>query len=145
MSLISSFSDILTNNSLTLSHPRNASTSPKKVSPKDKIIQQITSLMSLELNKIDTRDIETKLSIYFNLNENDEGNKYIQSLCSKINEVKNSVTNKVKNYLNHNINNIIENINTSNSKYFNNISEFNTINNYTTIDDSEMKNKFKAI
>ena len=145
MSLISSFSDILTNNSLTLSHPRNASTSPKKVSPKDKIIQQITSLMSLELNKIDTRDIETKLSIYFNLNENDESNKYIQSLCSKINEVKNSVTNKVKNYLNHNINNIIENINTSNSKYFNNISEFNTINNYTTIDDSEMKNKFKAI
>ena len=53
MNLSSSFSEILinNNNSLTISHPRNASTSPKRIQLKDQIIQQITTLISLELNK----------------------------------------------------------------------------------------------
>jgi hypothetical protein len=76
---------------LTISHPRNVSTSPKKIQLKDQIIQQLSTLISLELNLIDPRDIETKLSIYFNLSENDEASTYIKSLCSKITEVKNTI------------------------------------------------------
>ena len=133
MNLSSSFSEILinNNNSLTISHPRNASTSPKRIQLKDQIIQQITTLISLELNKIDSRDIETKLSLYFNLSENNEANTYIQSLCSKISEVKKNINFKVKNFLNHNINALIENIKIEN----NNIIE----------NDLMMKNKYKLI
>ena len=90
MSLSSSFSDILINNtnSLTISHARNASTSPKRIQLKDQIIQQMTTLISLELNQLDSRDIETKLSLYFNLGENDEGKTYIQAICNTLTEVK---------------------------------------------------------
>ena len=105
MNLSSSFNDILllNNNSLTISHARNASTSPKRIQLKDQIIQQISTIMSLELNKIDTMDIETKLSIYFNIKENDEASSYIKSLCTKISDIKISTVCKVKKCLNHNI------------------------------------------
>ena len=133
MNLSSSFSEILmnNNNSLTISHQRNASTSPKRIQLKDQIIQQITTLISLELNKIDSRDIETKLSLYFNLSENNEANTYIQSLCSKISEVKKNLNFKVKNFLNHNINALIENIKSENNNIIDN--------------DLIMKNKYKLI
>jgi len=135
MNLSSSFSEILmnnnNNNSLTISHQRNASTSPKRIQLKDQIIQRITTLISLELNKIDSRDIETKLSLYFNLSENNEANTYIQSLCSKISEVKKNLNSKVKNFLNHNINALIENIKSENNNIIDN--------------DLIMKNKYKLI
>ena len=136
MSLSSSFSDLLmnsnnTNNSLTISHVRNASTSPKKIQLKDQIIQQLTTLISLELSKIDSRDIETKLSLFFNLSENNEAKEYINSLCSKITEMKKNINIKVKNFLNHNINALIDNIENGN----NNMSD----------NDLVMKNKFKLI
>ena len=137
MNLSSSYSDLFKNNSLIISHPRNASTSPKKTQLKDQIIQQLSTLISLELNKIDSREIETKFSIYFNLNENDKSLTYIQSLCSKISETKKSINNKLKNFLNHNINALIENLQSEN----NNI---NTIN--TSLNNIENeKNKFKSI
>ena len=136
MNLSSSYSDIFSNNSLIISHPRNASTSPKRIKLKDQIIQQLSTLISLELNKIDSRDIETKFSIYFNLNENDEAYTYIQSLCSKISETKKEINNKLKNFLNHNINALIENINEQN----NNISTINNSDN-----DISLKNKYKLI
>ena len=137
MNLSSSYSDLFKNNSLIISHPRNASTSPKKTQLKDQIIQQLSTLISLELNKIDSREIETKFSIYFNLNENDEGLTYIQALCSKISETKKSIHNKLKNFLNHNINALIENLQSEN----NNISTINTsLNNI-----ENEKNKFKSI
>ena len=137
MNLSSSYSDLFKNNSLIISHPRNASTSPKKTQLKDQIIQQLSTLISLELNKIDTREIETKFSIYFNLNENDKSLTYIQSLCSKISETKKSINNKLKNFLNHNINALIENLQSEN----NNISTINTsLNNI-----ENEKNKFKSI
>ena len=137
MNLSSSYSDLFKNNSLIISHPRNASTSPKKTQLKDQIIQQLSTLISLELNKIDSREIETKFSIYFNLNENDEGLTYIQALCSKISETKKSINNKLKNFLNHNINALIENLQSEN----NNISTINTsLNNI-----ENEKNKFKSI
>ena len=137
MNLSSSYSDLFKNNSLTISHPRNASTSPKKTQLKDQIIKQLSTLISLELNKIDSREIETKFSIYFNLNENDKSLTYIQSLCSKISETKKSINNKLKNFLNHNINALIENLQSEN----NNISTIKTsLNNI----DNE-KNKFKSI
>ena len=138
MNLSSSYNDILiNNNSLTISHQRNASTSPKRVQLKDQIIQQITTLISLELNKIDSRDIETKLAIYFNLNENDEANNYIKSLSSTISEVKKNLNIKVKNFLNHNINALIDNIKSQN----------NNINNLYNNNENDliMKNKFKLI
>ena len=137
MNLSSSYSDLFKNNSLIISHPRNASTSPKKTQLKDQIIQQLSTLISLELNKIDSREIETKFSIYFNLNENDKSLTYIQALCSKISETKKSINNKLKNFLNHNINALIENLQSEN----NNI---NTIN--TSLNNIENeKNKFKSI
>ena len=137
MNLSSSYSDLFKNNSLIISHPRNASTSPKKTQLKDQIIQQLSTLISLELNKIDSREIETKFSIYFNLNENDESLTYIQALCSKISETKKSINNKLKNFLNHNINALIENLQSEN----NNISTINTsLNNI-----ENEKNKFKSI
>ena len=137
MNLSSSYSDLFKNNSLIISHPRNASTSPKKTQLKDQIIQQLSTLISLELNKIDSREIETKFSIYFNLNENDEGLTYIQALCSKISETKKSINNKLKNFLNHNINALIENLQSEN----NNISTINTSSNNI----ENEKNKFKSI
>ena len=116
MNLSSSYSDILiSNNSLTISHQRNASTSPKRIQLKDQIIQQITTLISLELNKIDSKEIETKLSIYFNLTENNEANNYIKIFTSTIDEVKKNLNFKVKNFLNHNINALIDNIKASNN------------------------------
>ena len=137
MNLSSSYSDLFKNNSLIISHPRNASTSPKKTQLKDQIIQQLSTLISLELNKIDSREIETKFSIYFNINENDKSLTYIQSLCSKISETKKSINNKLKNFLNHNINALIENLQSEN----NNISTINTsLNNI-----ENEKNKFKSI
>ena len=137
MNLSSSYSDIFNNNSLIISHPRNASTSPKRTKLKDQIIQQLSTLISLELNKIDSRDIETKFSIYFNLNENDEAYTYIQSLCSKISETKKEINNKLKNFLNHNIDALIENISEQNN---NNISMVNNTDN-----DITLKNKYKQI
>ena len=139
MNLSSSYSDILiNNNSLTISHQRNASTSPKRIQLKDQIIQQITTLISLELNKIDSKEIETKLSIYFNLTENNEANNYIKSLSSIISEVKKNLNIKVKNFLNHNINALIDNIEASNN---------NINNSYNNFNESEliMKNKYKLI
>ena len=138
MNLSSSYSDIFNNNSLIISHQRNASTSPKRTQLKDQIIQQLSTLISLELNKIDSRDIETKFSIYFNLNENDEAYIYIQSLCSKITETKKEINNKLKNYLNHNINALIENISEQNN---NNISIINN----SSDNDITLKNKYKQI
>ena len=137
MNLSSSYSDLFKNNSLIISHPRNSSTSPKKTQLKDQIIQQLSTLVSLELNKIDSREIETKFSIYFNLNENDKSLTYIQSLCSKISETKKSINNKLKNFLNHNINALIENLQSEN----NNISTINTSSNNI----ENEKNKFKSI
>ena len=139
MNLSSSYSDILiSNNSLTISHQRNASTSPKRIQLKDQIIQQITTLISLELNKIDSKEIETKLSIYFNLTENNEANNYIKIFTSTIDEVKKNLNFKVKNFLNHNINALIDNIKASNN---------NIINSYNNLNENEliMKNKFKLI
>ena len=134
MSLIKSYNNFFNNNSVIIGHVRNASTSPKRIELKDQIIQQISAIMSLELNKIDTRDIETKLSIYFNLNENDDASTYVKSLCTKISEIKNSTIYKVKNYLNHNINNLIE----SNNNYVdNNFCNYNDI--------ESIKNKYKSI
>ena len=134
MSLIKSYNNFFNNNSVIIGHVRNASTSPKRLELKDQIIQQISAIMSLELNKIDTRDIETKLSIYFNLNENDDASTYVKSLCTKISEIKNSTIYKVKNYLNHNINNLIE----SNNNYVdNNFCNYNDI--------ESIKNKYKSI
>ena len=138
MNLSSSYSDIFNNNSLIISHQRNASTSPKRTQLKDQIIQQLSTLISLELNKIDSRDIETKFSIYFNLNENDEAYIYIQSLCSKITETKKEINNKLKNFLNHNINALIENISEQNN---NNISIINN----SSDSDITLKNKYKQI
>ena len=138
MNLSSSYSDIFNNNSLIISHQRNASTSPKRTQLKDQIIQQLSTLISLELNKIDSRDIEAKFSIYFNLNENDEAYIYIQSLCSKITETKKEISNKLKNYLNHNINALIENISEQNN---NNISIINN----SSDNDITLKNKYKQI
>ena len=138
MNLSSSYSDIFNNNSLIISHQRNASTSPKRTQLKDQIIQQLSTLISLELNKIDSRDIEAKFSIYFNLNENDEAYIYIQSLCSKITETKKEINNKLKNYLNHNINALIENISEQNN---NNISIINN----SSDNDITLKNKYKQI
>ena len=136
MSLSSSFSDILTNNtnSLTISHARNASTSPKRIQLKDQIIQQMTTLISLELNQLDSRDIETKLSLYFNLGENDEGKTYIQAICNTLTEVKKNINYKVKNYLSHNINALIDNIKSQNNQ-----------NNITIETDYTIKNEFKMI
>ena len=138
MNLSSSYSDIFNNNSLIISHQRNASTSPKRTQLKDQIIQQLSTLISLELNKIDSRDIEAKFSIYFNLNENDEAYIYIQSLCSKITETKKEINNKLKNFLNHNINALIENISEQNN---NNISIINN----SSDNDIALKNKYKQI
>ena len=138
MNLSSSYSDIFNNNSLIISHQRNASTSPKRTQLKDQIIQQLSTLISLELNKIDSRDIEAKFSIYFNLNENDEAYIYIQSLCSKITETKKEINNKLKNFLNHNINALIENISEQNN---NNISIINN----SSDNDIILKNKYKQI
>ena len=138
MNLSSPYSDIFNNNSLIISHQRNASTSPKRTQLKDQIIQQLSTLISLELNKIDSRDIEAKFSIYFNLNENDEAYIYIQSLCSKITETKKEINNKLKNYLNHNINALIENISEQNN---NNISIINN----SSDNDITLKNKYKQI
>ena len=134
MSLIKSYNNFFNNNSAIIGHVRNASTSPKRIELKDQIIQQISTIMSLELNKIDTRDIETKLSIYFNINENDEASTYIKSLCTKITEIKNSTIYKVKNFLNHNINNLIENNDNSVGNNF-----------YSNIDIESIKNKCKSI
>ena len=132
-----SFSTVLSNNSAIIGHSRNISTSPKKIKLKDQIIQQISTIMSLELNKIDTRDIQTKLSIYFNINENDDANSYIKSLCANIADTKNSTISKVKNFLNHNINALIENSmeNNSNENY----------SMYNNGDFDSMKNKYKSI
>ena len=139
MSLIKSFNNLLNNNNSTIiAHTRNASTSPKRIPLKDQIIQQISTIMSLELNKIDTRDIETKLSIYFNLNENDDASSYIKSLCAQISDIKNSTICKVKNFLNHNINSLIKN-SIDNNNNFND----NNLNNNGDID--SMRNKFKTI
>ena len=71
MSIITPFKNILNNSSTFIGHTRTVSTSPKKIQLKDQLIQQISTIISFELNKIDTRDIETKLSIYFNMSEND--------------------------------------------------------------------------
>ena len=138
MSLIKSFNNILTNNSAIIGHVRNASTSPKRIQLKDQIIQQISTIMSLELNKIDTMDIETKLSIYFNIKEDDEASSYIKSLCTKISDIKMSTICKVKNFLNHNILALIENSN----EYANNLSENNFYNN---TDLESINNRFKSI
>ena len=140
MSLIKSYNNLLNNNSLNLGHVRNASTSPKRIQLKDQIIQQLSTLMSLELNKIDTRDIETKLSIYFNINENDEASTYVKSLCTKISEIKTITITKVKTFLNHNISYLIENSINNNNNYVDN----NTIENYNYDIDS-IKNKYKSI
>lgn len=133
----SSFNTVLSNNSALIGHSRNISTSPKKTKLKDQIIQQISTIMSLELNKIDTRDIQTKLSIYFNINENDDANSYIKFLCANIADTKNSTISKVKNFLNHNIIALIENSmeNNSNENYLMN----------SNGDIDSMKNKFKSI
>ena len=131
-----SFNTVLSNNSAIIGHIRTISTSPKKIKLKDQIIQQISTLMSLELNQIDTSDIQTKLSIYFNINESDDANSYIKSLCANIADTKNSTINKVKNFLNHNINALIENS-------MDNSNENNLIYNNGDID--SMKNKFKSI
>ena len=140
MSLKKSFNNLINNNnnSVIIGHARHISTSPKRLDLKDQIIQQISTIMSLELNKIDTRDIETKLSIYFNLNENDDASSYIKSLCAQISDIKNSTICKVKNFLNHNINSLIKN----SCENMNNFNE-NNLNNYYDID--SMRNKFKSI
>ena len=132
-----SFNTALSDNSAIIGHTRTISTSPKKIKLKDQIIQQISTIMSLELNKIDTRDIQTKLSIYFNINENDDANSYIKSLCANISDTKNSTISKVKNFLNHNINALIENSmeNNSNENYLM----------YNNGDIDSMKNKYKSI
>ena len=142
MNLSSSFNDILllNNNSLTISHARNASTSPKRIQLKDQIIQQITTLISLELNQLDSIDIETKLSLYFNLSDNNEAKTYVQSLCNKITEIKKNINFKVKNFLNHNINALIDNI-----KSNNNININNSFNNNINENILELNNKFKLI
>ena len=139
MSLIKSFNNLINNNSVIIGHARNASTSPKKTQLKDHIIQQISTIMSLELNKIDTRDIETKLSIYFNIKESDEASTYIKSLCTKISDIKISTICKVKNFLNHNISSLIENY-----KESNNINDYN-INIINNNDLENIKNKYKSI
>ena len=139
MSLVKSFNNILCNNSAIIGHVRNASTSPKRIQLKDQIIQQISTIMSLELNKIDTMDIETKLSIYFNIKENDEASSYIKSLCTKISDIKISTVCKVKNFLNHNILSLIENSN----DYATNFSEKNLYNINTDIE--SINNQFKSI
>ena len=139
MSLIKSFNNLINNNSVIIGHARNASTSPKKTQLKDHIIQQISTIMSLELNKIDTRDIETKLSIYFNINESDEASIYIKSLCTKISDIKISAICKVKNFLNHNISSLIENYKENNNNMDYNI---NIINNN---DLENIKKKYKSI
>ena len=139
MNLSSSYSDMFSNNSLTISHTRNSSTSPKRIQIKDQIIQQLSTLISLELNKIDSKDIETKLSIYFNLEENPDAKSYIQSLCQNITDIKKTINFKSKNFLNHNINALIENINDEN----NNIKINNSSNNNDN--DITIKNKFKSI
>ena len=139
MSLIKSFNNLINNNSVIIGHARNASTSPKKTQLKDHIIQQISTIMSLELNKIDTRDIETKLSIYFNIKESDEASTYIKSLCTKISDIKISAICKVKNFLNHNISSLIENY-----KESNNINDYN-INIINNNDLENIKNKYKSI
>ena len=139
MNLSSSYSDMFSNNSLTISHTRNSSTSPKRIQIKDQIIQQLSTLISLELNKIDSKDIEKKLSIYFNLEENPDAKSYIQSLCQNITEIKKTINFKSKNFLNHNINALIENINDEN----NNIKINNSSNNNDN--DITIKNKFKSI
>ena len=138
MSLIKSFNNILSNNSAILGHTRHASTSPKRIQLKDQIIQQLSTIMSLELNKIDTREIETKLSIYFNIKENDEASSYINSLSTKISDVKISTISKAKNFLNNNINSLIEN-----SKQ--NMTNFSENNLYNVTDVDSLKNKFKSI
>ena len=142
MNLSSSFNDILllNNNSLTISHARNASTSPKRIQLKDQIIQQITTLISLELNQLDSIDIETKLSLYFNLSDNNEAKTYVQSLCNKITEIKKNINFKVKNFLNHNINALIDNI-----KSNNNININSSFNNNINANILELNNKFKLI
>ena len=132
-----SFNTVLSNNSSIIGNTRTTSTSPKRIKLKDQIIQQISTIMSLELNKIDTRDIQTKLSIYFNINENDDANSYIKSLCANISDTKNSTISKVKNFLNHNINALIENS-----------MEINSNENYLMNSNGDidlMKNKFKSI
>ena len=139
MSLIKSYNNILCNNSAIIGHARNASTSPKRIQLKDQIIQQISTIMSLELNKIDTMDIETKLSIYFNIKENDEASSYIKSLCTKISDIKISTVCKVKNFLNHNILSLIENSN----DYTTNFSEKNLYNINTDLE--SINNQFKSI
>ena len=139
MNLSSSYSDIFSNNSLTISHTRNSSTSPKRIQLKDQIIQQLSSLISLELNKIDSKDIETKLSIYFNLEENLDAKNYIQSLCQNITEIKKTINFKLKNFLNHNINALIENINNENNNIKTNIISNNNDSDIT------IKNKFKSV
>ena len=139
MNLSSSYSDMFSNNSLTISHTRNSSTSPKRIQIKDQIIQQLSTLISLELNKIDSKDIEKKLSIYFNLEENPDAKSYIQSLCQNITDIKKTINFKSKNFLNHNINALIENINDEN----NNIKINNSSNNNDN--DITIKNKFKSI
>ena len=138
MSLIKSFNNILSNNSTIISHTRHASTSPKRILLKDQIIQQLSTIMTLELNKIDTREIETKLSIYFNINENDEAASYIKSLCTKISDIKISTVSKVKNFLNQNINSLIESSNQ-------NVTNFSENNLYNVTDSDTLKNKFKLI
>ena len=140
MSLIKSFNNLLNKNSFNIGHARNASTSPKKTQLKDQIVQQISTIMSLELNKIDTRDIETKLSIYFNINENDEASSYIKSLCTKISDIKISTICKVKNFLNHNISSLIDNYNENN-----NSNDYNLNINSNTVDIESIKNKYKSI
>ena len=139
MSLIKSFNNLLNNNSVIIGHARNASTSPKKIQLKDQIIQQISTIMSLELNKIDTMDIETKLSIYFNIKESDEASTYIKSLCTQISDIKISTILKVKNFLNYNISSLIENYNESN-----NINDYN-INIINNNDVESINNKYKSI
>ena len=139
MNLSSSYSDIFSNNSLTISHTRNSSTSPKRIQLKDQIIQQLSSLITLELNKIDSKDIETKLSIYFNLEENPDAKNYIQSLCQNITEIKKTINFKLKNFLNHNINGLIENINNENNNIKTNIISINNDSDIT------IKNKFKSV
>ena len=133
------FHNILNNSSNFISHSRTLSTSPKKILLKDQLIQQISTIMSFELNKIDVRDIETKLSIYFNISENDETNAYIKTLCANISETKNSTISKVKNFLNHNINYLFEN----NMERSDNFSEKNL--SCVNEDIDSMSNKLKSI
>ena len=98
---------------------RTQSTSPRRNIVKNQIIQQITSIMTLELNKIDPREIETKLSIYFNISENDSVNNYIKLLCNNISETKNATIEKVKKFLNNNINSLlVSNLPTLNNNNF---------------------------